>query len=107
MDAGIGKTISGKLITFQEDAGGYITYVFENMNYTNIYDQYVMCVRFPNWNCCFPSIGDIGYLKYREVEAGEDKWYDSATGTFIPYKYSDIHFLNFIPIKERLNNIVV
>lgn len=107
MGAEIGKTIKATLIAKQEDYGGYITYVFENLNKTTVFDQYVMCVRFPNWNCIFPEIGDVGYVTYREVIGGRDTWYDPYSRTEIPYKYTDIHFLDFIPFKEKKSDIIL
>ena len=50
------------------DIGGYITYVFENLDFKNYEDQYVMCVQFPNWNQSEIKINDIGYVNVRYVK---------------------------------------
>lgn len=97
----ITHNVKATLINFREDFGGYIIYVFEMEGGTLPYDKYVMCTRFPNWESPIIRIGDSGYLKYREVTAGDDKWYDSNTGNMIPYKYSDMHFIDFIPDKKK------
>ena len=94
------KTFKSKLLTFREDIGGYIVYVFENLDFTNLFDRYIMCTRFPNWESPMINIDDIGFLKFREVFAGEDSWYDKMTGQYVPYAYTGIHFLDFIPLKE-------
>lgn len=95
MDVNNTKILHGKLIELKDDCG-YITYVFENIEATTIFDKYLMCVRFPNWNCPHLKKGDIGFVKYKPVVAGVDKWYDDITNTFIPYKFTDIHFINFV-----------
>ena len=41
-----------------------------------------------------------GYLKYKEVRAGVDEWYDGTTHNF--YKYSNVVFEKFVKC-EALN----
>lgn len=103
----VDNIMHGKLLTFNEDAGGYITYVFENLDPCDLLHKYLMCVRFPRWQCDNINIGDCGYIKYRQVEAGVDKWYDSNIDKYVPYKYTDIHFLDFILEKEKQDNIIL
>ena len=55
-----------------------------------------MCVCFPNWQSRVPDIEEIGYLTYKETIAGQDTWYDSSTGQFVPYNYSNLIFIKFI-----------
>lgn len=91
------KTILAKLIETSEDLFGYITYVFEILEEEEIKfseSKYLMCVRYPNWDHRSLNKGEVGYLKYNEVKAGLDTWYDGKT--FVPYKYNDIQFLKFI-----------
>ena len=95
-----------RLITFREDIGGYIVYVFENLENTNSFDKYIMCTRFPRWETPFVNIGDIGFLKFREVEGGVDKWFDTETHEHVLYNYTGVHFLNFIPIKQSSDLIL-
>lgn len=96
------KIVYVKLIAYREEVGGYIVYVFELINGKPPYDKYVMCTRFPNWESPFIKLGDIGFLKYREVVAGKDTWYNLLTEKEIPYKYTGIHFLDFV--YENKNN---
>ena len=86
-------TIHAKFIAESIDFMGYTSYVFENLESTNWDNKYIMCVRFPNWNQAFFSIGDIGYLNVRYVEQGVDKWFDRKN--LIPYNYDNIIFLVF------------
>lgn len=58
-----------------------------------------MCVKFPNWNTKTIAIGDEGYLEYKEIRAGIDKWYDGDN--MIPYRYDTIQFLNFVEKPEE------
>ncbi len=99
------KVIHGKLLALREECGGYIIYVFEIIGGIPPFEKYVMCTRFPNWETPFISIGDVGYLKYREVIAGKDIWYDGDK--FVPYKYTGIHFLDFVLEKPKCEDIVV
>lgn len=82
------------------DIGGYITYVFENLNYKNYDDQYVMCVQFPNWNQSEINIGETGFVNLRYVKEGISQWYDGDKMNF--YKYTNIIFLKFIKDPEKI-----
>ena len=93
------RTIHAKLITFRHGCWGYINYIFQNLDNPN--SDYIYCTRFPNWDCADLQIGDTGFLKCKEVVAGNSKWYDWKTGQYIPYKYSGIHFLDFIYEKPK------
>ena len=42
-------TYKAKLVALDIDCLGYTNYVFENLNSTDLENQYIMCVRFPNW----------------------------------------------------------
>lgn len=98
-------TIRAKLLEYREDLGGYITYVFENLEENDPYEKYIMCTRFPNWDTPFPDKYDEGFLQFREVIAGQDSWYDHSSNSYIPYKYTNFHFINFIkdkPISDIL-----
>lgn len=97
------KTIHTKatLVGSMEEFGGYITYVFENFNYENNFDRYIMCVRCPHWNSSHINIGDTGFLQCKEVTAGDDCWYDPSSGTKIPYRYTNMYFEKFIPDTKR------
>lgn len=94
-----------KLVAQQSDSSGYINYVFENLNYTDELNQFIMCVRFPNWDQAYFQLEDIGYVKVKYVQAGIDKWYDGEE--FIPYKDTNIIFMKFIHEKVSQKEIFV
>lgn len=96
-----------KLVAKSSDPCGYVNYVFENLEYDNIDNHYVMCVQFPNWDQSQINIDDVGYAKIKYVEAGVDKWYDG--NDFVAYKYPNIVFLKFIRKYNvtRSDNIVL
>lgn len=96
-----------KLIAQQFDSLGYINYVFENLEYNNIDNHYIMCVRFPNWDQIPININDVGYLNIKYVEAGIDKWYNGTD--FVPYKYTNVIFIKFIHEKNNIDkdNIII
>lgn len=98
-------TYHAKLIADQADSMGYINYVFENLESTDIDNHYIMCVRFPNWDQSFININDTGYVKFRYVQEGVDKWYNG--NTFVPYQYTNIIFLKFIHEKNKVEEITV
>lgn len=87
-------TIHCKLVAKEHDFGGYTTYVFQNLENKNIYDKYLMCTRWPNWEHRNLDLGETGYLTYKEVVAGVDTWYDGTS--FIPYNYTNIIFIKFV-----------
>ena len=75
-------TYKAKLVALDIDCLGYTNYVFENLNNTSIDDQFVMCVRFPNWNQATFKLADEGYVTVRYVREGIDKWYDGKDLNF-------------------------
>lgn len=94
-------TYKVKFVAESTDGMGYTNYVFENLNFQDYDYQYLMCVRFPNWNQAHFDIGDIGYVTVRYVREGIDKWYDGEN--FVAYKYTNILFLKFVPVKEQIH----
>lgn len=90
-----------KLITSHTDALGYISYVFEDLEYQDYDFKYLMCVRFPNWEQPSFDYGDEGYVTIRYIREGIDKWFDGTN--FIPYNYTNLMFVKFIPAKEKIN----
>lgn len=89
-----------QFVASSEDGMGYINYVFENLNYQDYDSQYIMCVRFPNWDQESFEYGDIGYVTVRYVREGVDKWYDGKD--FVTYRYTNIIFLKFILEKQKI-----
>lgn len=90
-----------KLIAKQTDIFDYTTYAFQNIDT----GEYVLCTRFPNWEHSIIEIGEEGILQFKEVIAGEDKWFNGTN--MIPYNYTGWHFIKFIPLKTQDNNIIL
>lgn len=101
------NTVYSKLVAYREDFGRYIIYVFEVIGEKSLFDRYIMCTRFPNWESPLLSIGDIGFLKYKDVQAGKDLWYDWKTQTTIPYKYTGCHFVDFVLDTEKQQDLIL
>lgn len=101
-------TLHAKLLEAVCDIEGYITYVFEildqqRQNLTE--SDYLMCVRYPNWEQSPINKGDQGYLNVKEVHAGIDQWYDGSK--MIYYKYDDIIFYKFIKETQPSSDIII
>lgn len=96
--------IHATLVAFREDVGGYLIYVFQKVDSLGnlVEDSYEMCVQLPNWNAPVLRIGDTGFLKYKQVHAGKDTWYDSDLGEFKPYKWTNEYFVDFVYEKPPL-----
>lgn len=94
-----------KFLASCADGLGYINYVFENLEFQDYDYQYLMCVRFPNWDQAIFNIGDVGYVTVKYVREGIDKWYDG--NEFVTYKYTNIIFLKFIPEKEKITTKLI
>jgi hypothetical protein len=89
-------TIHTKLVDYNIDINGYITYVFLNLEYTDWTNKYIMCVRYPNWDQAPFKLGEKGYLTYDEVEGGVDKYFDRMDSTFKVYNFTNIIFNKFV-----------
>ena len=94
-------TIEARLISFECDTGGYINYIFENLNCTNWDNQFKLVTRYPNWEHRSLKIGEEGFLTYNMVEAGISNWYNKNTGKMTPYKYTTCEFIKFIIKKQN------
>lgn len=79
--------------------GTYTVYVFKLVDY----NQFIMCTRLPNWKVPEINVGDIGYLEYQIVQAGEN-YYNPNTEQTVTYQYSNVYFLNFVQKTEILQN---
>lgn len=102
------QTIRAKLIASDTDLDGYITYVFQILD-KNIIDRLftdlIMCVRYPNWNHDSVKLGQIGYVKVREVKAGVDEWFDGVKMNH--FKYDDVIFYKFIEEQNQPNEEII
>jgi hypothetical protein len=80
---------------------GYTTYVFACQDELINESKYIMCTRFPNWDHRIIELGEIGYLKFLEVRAGVDTWFDG--NKMVPYRYNDLHFIKFVEKPRRIS----
>ena len=91
------RTVKGELVAAQTDSMGYTTYVFKLLDPDEIEEfgfKYIMCTRWPNWDHRDVRVGEIGYISYTEIIAGEDFWLDRSG--LVPYKCSTVQFNKFI-----------
>lgn len=101
-------TVLAQLVTKEENIQNYSTYVFELLEKEEIdrlNTKYIMCTRFPNWDHRILEVNEKGYLNFREVIAGQDKWFDGLK--MIPYYYSGIHFIKFVEKKENVDKTYI
>lgn len=83
------------------ELGGYVVYVFENLNVRDWDFEFIMCVQFPNWNQDPINIGDTGYVNVKYVKEGVSQWYDGEKLNV--YKNTNVVFLKFIKEPEKVN----
>lgn len=93
----MGRVEKVKLLTLKDDT--YTTYVFQNLNNK----EYIMCTKLPNWQTPEINIGDIGFLEYEDVKAGES-YFDSKQGVIMKYLYTNTYFINFMRETNILQN---
>ena len=93
-------TIYGKVVAIQD--GMYTQYVFRNFDeQDNSLMRYITVTKCPNWIGESPQLGDIGYVQYEYVEAG-DNYFQATTGTTSQYNYTSCYFISFIKEKEKI-----
>lgn len=92
-------TIKAKLLAEKKDLFGYTLYVFQDLENYNIHEKYITLVRFPNWEQSPFNINEEGFVHFKIVEAGQDEWYDPNSKRFYYYNYTNMIFLQFIPLK--------
>ena len=97
------NTIYAELVACKEDLGGYVKYVFRNLDKK----EYILCTKFPNWETSPIKLFSIGYLKYKEIIAGKDTWYDPVENIFIPYRYDAEQFIDFVEERPSYESIVL
>ena len=81
--------------------GTYTMYVFKDL----IENKFIMCTRLPNWQVQEINIGDVGYLKIKEVCAGDN--YVDVDNTKHNYKYDNIYFENFVAKSESKQKQII
>ena len=98
------KTVKAQVVTYEYDTGGYLIYIFrllDEEDITLLQSNYWMCVQFPNWEHRILEIGEIGFLVYKEIIEGVDKYYDG--NNILTYRYSNIQFIRFIKEKQDID----
>lgn len=98
------QTVTYKVIlqTQMVESLGYISYVFENLNFQDYDYQFITAIRFPNWDHGSIKNGDVGYVVVKYVQGGKDEWYDKDAKEFQVYNNDNIIFLKFIPEKPEV-----
>lgn len=99
-------TIRAKVLDIIDDFNGYSNYVFENLDYTDWTNHYIMCTRYPNWEGGIPIIGTEGFLVYTYIVAGES-YFDSKASKEDIYRYSHIRFDKFLPLQKKIDNMMI
>ena len=95
------NTILGKLVAKQD--GVYKNYVFQNLDQAeNSIFKYITVTICPNWQNEDVKIGDVGYVEYDFVEAGEN-YFERDSKEVKQYNYSTNYFINFITKREDIN----
>lgn len=95
-------TLHCKLLAKEHDLLGYTSYVFKNLENAPFGNRYILCTRWPNWQCRSIDIGEEGFLTYQEIIAGQDSWWDGDK--YIPYNYSNLVFIKFIKEGKELDS---
>ena len=80
--------IFAELVAKRDDL--YTLFVFKNLDTS----EFLMCTKLPNWQTPHINIGDIGYVSYKSVKAGDE--YCFPTGEKDIYKYDNTYFTNFV-----------
>ncbi len=85
-----------KLIASECDILDYHNLVFKILeNNCPFGHSYTLITVFPNWGSRIPEVGEVGYLMYDEVLAG-DTYYNRNTDSIMKYNFSNFVFKKFI-----------
>lgn len=93
------KCIKARLMASMED-GAYTIYVFEDL----LTGEFHMVKRPPNWEGTEPDELQEGFLTYKSVQAGIDKYYSNELQRFVLYQYDGVYFHTFVPITRVLKD---
>lgn len=100
--------INCEVVAKEQDVLGYQTLVFKNLeNNCPFGHKYCMNVVFPNWESRIPDIGEIGYVEYDEVKAGEDTYYDRNLDSIVKYNFSNLIFKKFVKKVDNSNKDII
>lgn len=105
-DIKVPVAVKVKLIASNEDVNGYTTYVFKNLEPTDWLNEYIMCVKYPNWEGKLPEKNIVGYLQYTYIYAGTP-YYNRLLDKEDRYQFSHIRFDKFVPEEKEIDNTIV
>ena len=92
-----------ELVAVNPEEFGYIWYVFKNLHSDPYQDNdFIACVRFPNWSHRLIEEGETGYLTVNYVIEGKTEWFDGVT--LHKYNYTNCIFLKFVNDTKRVDN---
>ena len=92
-------TILARLEELQRN-GEYTNYVFRNLEPTKWDNVFFLCTRYPRWEHREIAKGEVGYVSFTEIKAGEE-YYNHITNSIDIYNHSHIRFDKFIEIKNN------
>ena len=98
-------TLLAKLEVAQHE-GEYILYVFRNLESDKWDNKYILCTRYPRLEHRQLEIGEIGFVSFTLVKAGET-YYNRITNKEETYNFTHIRFDKFIRKKEEEDNITI
>lgn len=93
-------SIKAKLLYELPQYMGYTIYVFKNLEPFSWENEYVMVLKFPNWQGYLPEEDDEGYLEFKSSTANESTWWDGSEKH--TYKYSNFIFYKFVKDCQNL-----
>lgn len=105
-DIKVPVAVKAKLIASNEDVNGYTTYVFKNLEPIDWLNEYIMCVKYPNWEGKLPEKNIVGYLQYTYIYAGTS-YYNRLLDKEDKYQFSHIRFDKFVPEEKEIDNTIV
>lgn len=94
-------TLHVKFVAYLDEGMGYVSFVFEDLEFQNFNYKYRTLIKFPNWNYHAFNIGDEGFVSFKIVKEGVDEWYDGSK--LVKYNNDNLIFLKFIPLKSKVD----
>ena len=58
-----------------------------------------MCTMWRNWDHRPLQLGEVGFLSFKPIVAGVDKWWDG--NQFTAYRYTNIQFERFLTYRDE------
>lgn len=94
-------TLHGEVIV--KSTGFFTNIIFKNLDEPEEgWYRYVTVTIPPGWNVVDLKKGDVGYITYEPVTAG-DEYYCSQEKKFKKYEYSNYYFVKFVKGQENIN----